>query len=57
MLRGSRWDIALLFAKADEETHVRAWGIPSYNGQDEVCSECLANKTTKPFTYLTRQAQ
>ena len=35
------WRFVLMFAKADEETHVNAWGLPSYNADNEVCSEVL----------------
>ena len=39
------------FAKADEECQCQAWGLPHYNS-NEPCSECLANRTDKPFADL-----
>ena len=50
------WRFVLLFGKADEEVRVNTWGLPSYNAPNEVCSECLANRTTRPFTDLSAAA-
>lgn len=57
MLGGHLWKFILLIAKADEETHVVAWGLPSYNAPDEVCSECLADRAHRPYTDLTASAR
>ena len=48
------WDMVLLFAKADEETRSMEFGLASYNDVDEVCSECLCNRSGRPFTDLQR---
>ena len=42
----------LLFAKADEDCRSNDWGLPHYSAKDEVCSECLANRSTRPYTDL-----
>ena len=46
-----------MFAKADEETHVNAWGPPSYSADNEVCSKCFANWVERPYTDLIATAR
>ena len=50
------WGSILLFGKADLEQEVH-WGVPGYAYVDEVCSDCLANRTDKPFTDLRDTAE
>ena len=52
---GTKWTFVLLIAKGDEECHCQEWGLPHYNSE-EVCSECLANRTDHPYTDLRRGA-
>ena len=52
---GSIWCFCLLLAKGDEECHCQDWGLPHYNSA-EPCSECLGNRTDKPFTDLRATA-
>ena len=47
----------LLFAKADEEQRCIKWGLPSYNDAREVCAECLCNRSSRPYTDLSRFAK
>ena len=54
---GTVWSFVLLFAKADQECQCVEWGLPHYGGQDEVCTECLANRTNRPFTDLSAGAK
>ena len=54
---GQPWLFILLFAKADEECRVSAWGLVSYNAPDEVCPECLADRCIRPFTNLLESAE
>ena len=54
-LGGTQWRFFLLFSKGDLETRSNAWGLPHYNSA-QVCSECVANRTTMPFTDLTAGA-
>jgi hypothetical protein len=51
------WKLVLLFAKADEEQRSIKWGLPSYNDAMEICSECLANRSHRPFTDLSAAAK
>ena len=51
------WHFCLLFAKADEEQRSIKWGIPSYNDPMDVCSECLSNRSNRPFSDLSRTAR
>lgn len=50
------WRFCLLFSKADEETHANEWGMTHYNGAHEMCTECLANRSDRPYTDLTADA-
>lgn len=50
------WRFILMFAKADLENRSNAWGLPHYNSADQPCAECLANRTTMPFTDLRASA-
>ena len=56
-LQSGRWRFVVLFAKADEETHVLGWGLPSYNDPGELCTECLADRCFRPFTDLSISAR
>ena len=52
---GTRWKAILLIATADEEARCNEFGLPHY-GSDEPCSECMANRTTRPYTDLRAEA-
>ena len=49
---GEVWSFALMFAKADEETRCNAWGLTHWQSASECCTECLANRSNRPFTDL-----
>ena len=53
---GVPWRFVLLFCKSDEETRCNEFGMTHYNGAQEICSECLANRTDRPFTDLRAAA-
>ena len=53
---GSSWSFALLFCKTDEEARCNDFGFPHFASATEVCSECLGNRTTRPFTDLRESA-
>jgi hypothetical protein len=55
-VEGGCWKFLLLFSKADEEVRCGEWGMVSYSAADEVCSECTANRTTRPWTDMRRGA-
>ena len=44
---GSLWRFLLFFTKCDEETRCNEFGMTHYNGADEVCSKCLANRNNR----------
>ena len=46
------WRFVILFAKADEQVRCDDWGLPHYNAAHECCSECLANRSTRPWTDM-----
>ena len=48
------WRFLVLFAKADEQVRCDEWGLTHYNAADEVCSECRANRTSRPWTDMRR---
>ena len=52
----ANFQFCLLFAKADEQCHCDEWGMTSYNAADETCTECLANRSSRPFTDLSAGA-
>ena len=52
---GVNWKAVLLIAKADEQARCDEFGLSHYNG-DEPCSECMCNRTTRPFTDLREGA-
>jgi hypothetical protein len=52
---GIVWEAVTLFGKADGEQMV-AWGMSSYNGTDEMCGYCLANRSDRPYTDLRDSA-
>ena len=41
-----------MFCKADEEVRSNEFGLAHFGAADEVCSECLADRTGRPFTAL-----
>ena len=49
---GAVWSFALLFSKGDEECHCNTWGLTHWQNAVDCCSECLANRTSRPFTDL-----
>ena len=49
---GDPWSFVLLFYKGDEDVHCNEWGLPHWAHAVEVCSECLANRTNRPYTDL-----
>ena len=49
---GTIWTFVLFFAKADQGCQSNAWGLPSYGAKHEMCTDCLANRTSRPFTDL-----
>jgi len=51
------WFLVLLFGKADEEQRSQKWRVPHYNDVAEICSECLCNRSNRPFTDLSRTAR
>ena len=51
-----RFKFVLMVAKADEETRSNTFGLASYSA-NEPCSECLANRTNRPFTNLSDGAE
>ena len=53
---GTTWHFVLLFAKADEECRANEWRLVHWNAADEVCQECRANRTTRPYTDLGASA-
>lgn len=48
--QGRVWRLVLVYAKADEQQRCDEWGLVHYNGPDEVCPDCLANRSSRPFT-------
>ena len=50
------WRVVVVFAKADEQVRCDDWGLTHYNASHEVCSECLANRTDKPWTDMRAAA-
>ena len=45
----------VLIFKSDEEVHANELGMPHF-GADDMCSDCLANRSTRPFTDLREAA-
>ena len=52
---GKRWNGMPLVSKADEQQRCDEWGLPDYRGP-EPCSDCLCNRTDKPYTDLRENA-
>ena len=50
------WRFFFLFTKCDEEVRCTEFGMTRCIGVDEVCSECLANRTHRPFTDMRSDA-
>ena len=48
--QGRVWRLVLVYAKADEQQRCDEWGLVHYNDPDEVCPECRANRSSRPFT-------
>ena len=53
---GTSWCFAVLFCKADEQCRCDDFGLTHYAGVSEMCSECTANRSDKPFTDLRQAA-
>ena len=53
---GRTWRFLLLFCKGDEQQRADEWGLVHYNAGDECCTECLADRTTRPFSDLQASA-
>ncbi len=53
---GTVWTFVVLFMKSDEEVRCSEIGFPSYSAGAEVCSECMSNRTTRPFTDMSAAA-
>ena len=51
----AEWRFVLLAAKADEEVRCNEWGLPHFGGAEN-CSDCLCNKSTRPYTDLQASA-
>lgn len=50
------WKFLLMFAVADEEVRCVEWGLASYNAAGECCSECRADRSSRPWTDMRRGA-
>ena len=50
------WRFLLLISKSDEEVRVNEYGFPSWASRHEICSECLCNRSSMPYTDLQRDA-
>ena len=46
---GHRFGAVLMFACGDCGARSREWGLVDYNEAEELCSECLANRSSMPF--------
>ena len=53
---GTLWRVALLFVKCDEDVRANDFGLTHFSGANEVCPDCLANRTSRPFTDLSANA-
>ena len=53
---GTLWKVALVFVKCDEDVRANDFGLAHFAARDEVCPECLANRTTRPFTDMRENA-
>ena len=53
---GTVWRVALLFVKCDEDVRANDFGLAHFAARHEVCPECLANRTTRPFTDMSAGA-
>ncbi|CAK0847717.1 unnamed protein product [Prorocentrum cordatum] len=53
---GTLWRGALVFVKCDEDVRANDFGLTHFSGGNEVCPDCLANRTTRPFTDMTEGA-
>ena len=49
---GTLWRVALLFVKCDEDVRANDFGLSHFASRNEVCPDCLANRTTRPFTDM-----
>ena len=56
-VNGERWRFVLVFGKADEENRVQSWGLASWSAEDEVCGECLADRSAKSYTDMRPEAR
>ena len=51
-----RWRLVLMAVKCDEEVRCNEFGLAHYNS-NECCSECMADRATRPYTDLTADAR
>lgn len=51
-----RWKAILLFGRSDLEVNANVWQLPNYSQGDEICKDCLCNRTDRPFTDLREEA-
>ena len=54
--RGETWSFVLLVIQADEEVRANSFGLIHWGQGDDICPECLANRTTMPYTDLRPNA-
>ena len=50
------WTFVLLILKTDEEARCNSFGCVSWASANEVCPDCLADRTTRPYTDLRSSA-
>jgi hypothetical protein len=53
---GRTWRFLLLFCKGDEQVRADEWGLVHYNAANQCCPDCLANRSTHPFSDLQASA-
>jgi hypothetical protein len=53
---GTLWRVALRFVKCDEDVRANDFGLAHFSAAHEVCPDCLANRTTRPFTDMAANA-
>ena len=47
----------MLFSEADLEQDTVCWGLVSYNAAAECCGWCLANRSSRPVTDMSHDAE
>ena len=53
---GTLWTFALVFVKADEDVRANDFALVHFEGKNEACPECMANRDTRPFTDMSAEA-